>query len=194
MVNLMASICQAAIDAADWHYVCRTAKNCIINDDGDQFALQEIGLSPGDCIDMPDVQVTHAGYGPVLVIAWWRRDYDEPIYLVTNMACVDEACHAYRRRFTIETFFSDQKSRGFNLQRSHLADPERVARFLMATCLAYIWIIYLGVELKNDPKLMRHLHRADRCDFSLFQLGLRLLKHLLLEESPLCFQLVLPLD
>ena len=183
---------QAEITDAGWEYVCRTAKNCLIDDDGDQFALNEVGLTPGDCIDLPNVRVTRAGYGPVLIIAWWRRGYDEPIYLVTNMECVDEACYEYRRRFRIETFFSDQKSRGFNLQRSHLSDPDRVARFLMATCLAYIWIIYLGIELRKDPALMRHLHRSDRCDYSLFQLGLRHLKYLLLHGLPLRFELVLP--
>jgi len=43
---------QAAITAAGWEYVCRTARNRIINDDGDQFALSDIALAPGNCIDM----------------------------------------------------------------------------------------------------------------------------------------------
>jgi len=44
---------------------------------------------------------------------------------------------------TIETFFSDQKSRGFHPYQSHLADPQRLSRLLIAAYLAYIWIIYL---------------------------------------------------
>ncbi|MFT5194546.1 MAG: hypothetical protein ACI85U_001554 [Candidatus Promineifilaceae bacterium] len=71
---------------------------------------------------------------------------------------------SYRRRFRIETFFSDQKSREFNLQKSHLSSPKRVERFLIAAYLAYIWMIYLGTSVKNDPKIMRKIHRADRCD------------------------------
>ena len=183
---------QAAISQAGWAYVCRTAHNTIINDDGDQFKLSDISLSPGDCIDMPDVAMTHAAYGPVLAIVWWRKGYDAPLYLVSNMDCVAEACHVYRRRFRIETFFSDQKSRGFNLHKSHLEDPERIARLLMATCLAYIWIIYLGIEVSRSSKLAKLIHRADRCDLSLFQLGLRYLEHLLNQEQPLPFSLVLP--
>ena len=46
----------------------------------------------------------------------------------------DEACRLYAKRFRIETFFSDQKSRGFHLHQSHLADPTRLARLLMAAC------------------------------------------------------------
>ena len=183
---------QAAVKKAGWKYVCRTARNCIIRDEDDEFALSEIGLVEGDLIDMPDVQMTRKRYGPVLVIAWWCVGYADPIYLVTNMDCVDEACHWYRRRFRIETFFSDQKSRGFNLQRSHLRHPERINRFLIATCLAYIWMIYLGVKVHKNKAELRMFHRADRCDLSLFQLGLRYLEYLLNQERLLPFGLTLP--
>ncbi|MFY9944069.1 MAG: hypothetical protein WAK57_17985 [Desulfobacterales bacterium] len=40
-------------------------------------------------------------------------------------------------RFTIETFFSDQKSRGFNIDKSHLSCPQRLTRLMYASCLAY---------------------------------------------------------
>jgi hypothetical protein len=82
---------------------------------------------------------------------------------------------------TIETFFADQKSRGFHLHKSHLADPTRLARLLMAACLAYIWIVYLGALCAQDG-WVHVIHRGDRCDLSLFQLGLRLLEHLLNED------------
>jgi hypothetical protein len=183
---------QAAIAAAGWEYVCRTARNRIINDDGDQFALSDIALAPGNCIDMPDVGFTYANYGPVMVIAWWCKGHKEPIYLVTNMECTAEACHWYRRRFRIETFFSDQKSRGFNLQKSHLADPNRLERFLIPACLAYIWMIYLGVKVQANTAIMQLIHRVDRCDLSLFQLGLRYLQHLLNYEEPVPFSLAIP--
>lgn len=183
---------QQALTDLGWEYICRTAQNRIVVDEGDVFALDEIGLTPGERIDMPQVGFTHERYGPVLVIAWWRNGYEEPLYLVSNMSCVGEACHWYRKRFRIETFFSDQKSRGFNLHKSHLSDPQRLARLLLAACLAYIWLIYLGVKVRSDQTLMRQVHRTDRCDLSLFQLGLRCLDHLLNRELPLPFQLSVP--
>lgn len=182
---------QAEINQVGWSYVCRTAKNRLICDGGDWFALDEILLYPGDCVDMPDVAFTQAGYGPVLVIALWQLDCKEPIYLVSNMDCVDEACYWYSKRFRIETFFSDQKSRGFHLHKSHLADPDRLSRLLIAACLAYIWVIYLGVIAVRD-KWVAVIHRPDRCDLSLFQLGLRLLEHFLNEGLPVPFALSLP--
>ena len=56
-------------------------------------------------------------------------------------------------RTDIETFFSDQKSRGFNLQKSHLSSPKRVEKLLIATCIAYIWIIYLGVLVRSQFRI-----------------------------------------
>ncbi len=49
---------------------------------------------------------------------------------------------------------------------------------MMASCLAYLWIIYLGACVIHTP-WQKQIHRADRCDLSLFQLGLRYLEYLL---------------
>ena len=97
----------------------------------------------------------------------------------------------YKKRFRIETFFSDQKSRGFHLHKSHISDPDRLARLMMGACLAYIWIVYLGVVAQEDG-WMPLIHRADRCDLSLFQLGLRLLQHFLNldEDIPVSFYIL----
>ena len=51
---------QAEIDQNDWQYVCRTACNRLLNDDGDEFSLQEIYLQPGDCLAIPEVDFTQA--------------------------------------------------------------------------------------------------------------------------------------
>jgi hypothetical protein len=106
------------------------------------------------------------------------------MYLVTNMDSAEAACRLYTKRFRIETFFSDQKSRGFHLHKSHLSDPQRLSCLLIAACLAYIWIVYLGSICMKDG-WVRIIHRGHRCDLSLFQLGLRLLTNFLNEELPI---------
>ncbi len=98
--------------------------------------------------------------------------------LISNLDLKEEACSWYRNRFKIETFFSDQKSRGFNLHKSHLSNPSRLGKLMVAACLAYLWIVGLGLwSLRNE--LHKVVHRTERCDLSLFQLGLRVLEHLL---------------
>lgn len=108
----------------------------------------------------------------------------------TGTEARSELTETWTKRYRIETFFSDQKSRGFNLHKSHISDPVRLARLLIAACLAYIWIIYLGVIAKRDG-WVEVIHRTDRCDLSLFQLGLNLLDHFLNEHFriPVAFQM-----
>lgn len=177
---------------AGWNYVCRTAKNSWIAQEHDGQRLDEIEIRPGDCLSLPDVLFTQQAYGPLLVIAWWRHDCAEPLYLVTNLDLAEEACHWYRKRMNIETFFSDQKSRGFHLHKSRISDPKRLARLMIAACLAYLWLIYLGVLCRKDGWVSQ-IHRSDRCDLSLFQLGLDLLEHFLNEDLPIVFAFSLPL-
>ncbi len=172
---------QAALNDYEWAYVCRTAKHVQLCEGGDWFAFADLDVPRGAYRGVPDVAFTQQEYGPVLAIAWWQRDCKEPLYLVTNLELVAEACSWYNKRFRIETFFSDQKSRGFNLHKSHIAD---LARLMIAACLAYIWIIYLGVIAKRD-NWVQVIHRTDRCDLSLFQLGLRLLEQFLNEHLPI---------
>jgi len=182
---------QAALQAQDWAYVCRTSGNTILDVDGAELSPTDLWLAPGDCLCLPEVRFTRQAYGPVQVIAWWRTGYQEPLFLVTNLELMEEACHWYRKRFRIETFFSDQKSRGFHLHKSHLAAPERLARLMIAACLAYIWVIYLGYRAQQDG-LTPLIHRTDRCDLSLFQLGLRLLEYLLNQDKPIPVAFTLP--
>jgi hypothetical protein len=175
---------QAELEAYKWDYVCRTAKNIQIGVNEEWLSLADLQVARGQRIFRKGVWFTNAAYGPVLVIAWWGARYHEPIYLVSNMTSVQRACDGYRKRMHIETFFSDQKSRGFHLDKSHLSDPERVRRLMFAACLAYLWVIYLGTVAHEDDWLPV-IHRRHRCDLSLFQVGLRLLDYFLYHDQPI---------
>ena len=130
---------QAEVTDFGWKYACRTSSNTILYD-GEEFSFQDLLLQPDMCLSLPDVLFTRQRFGPLLAIAWWRKGYQEPIYLVTN--------------------------------------------FELAACLAYLWIVYLGVW-SIQQKLHTVIHRTDRCDLSLFQLGLRVIDHLLDHNLPL---------
>ena len=135
---------QSPLNQWGWVYVCRTANNIKIYRDDEEFEINILSqfLPMGSYTCAKDVFYTKKKYGPVTVIGWWAEDNEEPIYLVTNLKSPSLACRYYSKRFRIETFFSDQKSRGFNIDKSHLSDPDRLSRLLMAACLAYIWIIF----------------------------------------------------
>ena len=180
---------QQKLQDAGWAYACRTATSTVALWEGETFRLDALGacLKPGRLIELTEVHITREAYGPILVLCCWAKGYQEPLYLVSNMATAEEACRLYEKRFRIETFFSDQKSRGFHIHKSHISDVQRLSRLLIAACLAYIWIVYLGSVCEKDR--WRHIiHRSKRCDLSLFQLGLRLLEHFLNEELPIPVQ------
>jgi DDE family transposase len=177
---------QATLNAAGWSYACRTAQSTVAPWEGETFRLDTLGAcsKPGPLIELKEVQFTRDAYGPVRVLSCWAKGYQDPLYLVSNMDTAEEACRYYQKRFRIETFFSDQKSRGFQLHKSHISDPQRLSRLVIAACLSDIWIIYLGSLCEKEG--WRHIiHRRDRCDLSLFQLGLRLLDNFLNEDLPI---------
>lgn len=169
-----------------WFFVSRTACDTLVSQTDDEWcALRALAVQRGDLRAMAQVRFTQSkAVGPYLVVAWWESKYDAPLYLVTNLPSAEEACYWYRKRFRIESFFSDQKSRGFHIHKSHLTDPARLARLLIAACLAYLWIIYLGVTVVQTQQTDT-IDRHDRCDLSLFQMGLRWLTHLLKWRKPL---------
>ena len=177
---------QQTVQDAGWSYVCRTGCHRTAWWDGATFRLDTLGAwsKPGTLVALSQVWFTRAAYGPIMLICCWAKGCKAPLYLVTNMASAEEACRLYSKRFRIETFFSDQKSRGFHLHKSHLADPQRLSRLLIAACLAYIWIVYLGSVCMKE-RWVNIIHRGDRCDLSLFQLGLRLLTHFFNEDLPI---------
>jgi hypothetical protein len=174
----------ALVQRLGWSFVCRISKNTLLCEQGEVFSLSELPIEPGDTVEMADVLFTGQGFGPVLVIAAWNPRYDRPLYLVSNLDLMEEAYFFYRRRFCIETFFSDQKSRGFYVCHSHLSDPMRLQRLLLATCLAYLWMICLGARVLQRGWLPQ-VHRGHRCDLSLFQIGLLWIEHCLNQDWPI---------
>lgn len=176
----------AHLQEKGWHYVCRSDKDALFLQDGAWHRFDQWQpAAPRMYSSHPHVYFTKGAlYGPLHAVCYWDRVYPDPLYLVTDLTSAQQAAACYRKRAVIETFFSDQKSRGFHLHKSHMSDPQRLERLLMAACLAYIWIVYLG-KLADSCGFRPLLDRGDRADVSLFQLGLRFLKYLTHLEKPI---------
>lgn len=184
---------QADLRRTNWQYVCRTASNILVSACGVRFHVADLGPPRGELLAVSPAWMTAEQYGPVSILAIWEEQYQQPLYLVTNMSDLDQAVEQYKKRAHIETFFSDQKSRGFNIHKSHLSDPARLCRLLIASCLAYLWIVYLGV-CATQQDWMQQLHRQDRCDLSLFRLGLRLLARCLKDHLSIPEGFLVPIE
>lgn len=177
----------------DWHYALRTAKNVTVraaNETTGQ-ALEDLAPPAGQDKFLKGVFFTQKEAGPVNIAIIWHQEDQEHMYLVTDAQTLEQAQTWYRRRFNIETLFSDTKSRGFGLDKSGIRHPERMARFLIAVFLAYIWMIYLGALVICDRQLDL-ITRTDRSVNSLFQLGRAYLDRILEEGWEIPVSLALP--
>lgn len=175
----------------NWHFVVRTAVSSLIHCKDKIINISSLGVKRGERIIVENALFTGAAYGPVCAIAWWGSEYDDPVYLISNLKDGILACTCYQRRYRIETLFSDEKSRGFHIHQSHLSDPARLNRLLLAACLAFLWVVYLGVSVLaqgNRPLI----DRTDRTDKSIFRLGLDWLKYLLKYGQPIPIRFGLP--
>lgn len=166
----------------NWQFVVRTSKSNLITHDGNQYALRDLCGGHGSITCAHDVLFTQQEFGPVMAVAWWGKKYDKPIFLISNCASSTLACRYYQRRFRVETLFSDKKSRGFHIEKSHLSDPMRLVRLLLASALAYIWLIHLGLMVYQDEAKRSLIDRTHRSDKSLFRLGLDWLKYALTHD------------
>lgn len=158
-----------------WKYVFRTSPQIYVQTNEGSQPICDYPLEQGQLFYLNDVGFTQSSTLTLNGIGWWGSEYEDPVFLITNLEIAYEACRYYRRRFRIETFFSDQKSRGFQIHKSHLADPTRLSRLLIAACLAYIWMITQGLRVIAEGKLSL-IDRTDRRDKSLFRLGLDWIK------------------
>lgn len=159
-------------------YVLRTRKDMIAEESSDCFCLKSLGTGQQEYLFIPGILITQQQYGPVNLLVWHSRKYKDALYLLTNLDFAGQISGYYKKRFTIETFFSDQKTKGFQLHRSKIEDPERLATLLIAACLAYIFLLLVALQAYRQNLLLQ-IHRKDRCDLSLFTIGKRALEYLI---------------
>ena len=162
----------------------RTGPNLLAQQGSDWHKIGSFKVTHGRLRMIHSVAFTKEAALPLNLVIWWGSEYDDPIFLVSNLPNACQATWFYGKRFRIETFFSDQKSRGFHIHKSHLSNPVRISRLLIAACLAYIWMVSLGLLtlVTGDHRL---IDRTDRVDKSIFRLGLDWFKYSLKKNLPL---------
>ncbi|WP_420882940.1 IS4 family transposase [Zooshikella ganghwensis] len=93
----------------------------------------------------------------------------------------ETAIRRYAIRWSIETLFGCLKSRGFDLESTHLQDLERLEKLFFVCALALAWSFKLGIW-QNSLKPLK-LKKHGRKSKSLFRLGLDYLHRILVEGN-----------
>lgn len=75
----------------------------------------------------------------------------------------DQAMVYYKQRWQIETLFRGLKSSGFNIQKTHVTDLERLEKLFSLTMIAFVWCYKIGDyidEYIEKIKIKKHGRRA----------------------------------
>src|SRR3954466_12824542 len=115
--------------------------------------------------------------GPPLKLAATRLVSGELLVVATNTDPKIALAH-YRRRWEIETLFAATKTRGFNLEDTHLVHPDRIGKLLAVLAVAFAFAHATGEwQAKHRPIIIKtHKRRAQ----SIFRVGFDLLRKILL--------------
>lgn len=132
-----------------------------------------LGLRPKDRGPAVKLAATRLASGELLVVA----TNTEPRTALVN----------YKRRWTIETLFAACKSRGFNLEDSHLLHAERIAKLMAVLALAFAFAFATGQWRAKSRQITLKVHR--RRAQSLFRYGYDLLRRVLLLDKPVAIYL-----
>jgi len=121
---------------------------------------------------------------------------DDYLIVATN-AKAEHALAYYAQRWQVETLFAALKSRGFNLEASHLQHDERISKLLALLAVAFAWAHLVGEWLHEQKPIPIKNH--GRLAKSFFRYGLDHLQFVLLntqhqrDEFARCLRLLAPL-
>ena len=168
-----------------WHFVFRLKKNrwCRLRS-GQAFQLFELPLRPGTDWCEDGITLDEVPGARLSLSCGWSTDADddEPWYLLSDLPCGRPILQRYVGRFSIEEMFRDFKEQGFRLEKTRLRDPERVSGLVLCVCISYVFALLLGEQVA-ERGAQKWVERSAKSPLSLFQMGLRYLKRLLVWQQ-----------
>lgn len=106
----------------------------------------------------------------------------EDVVILAGTEIAHRAFAFYRHRWQIETLFAATKSRGFDLESTHLFDKERVAKLFGLLSIAFVWAYRVGLWAHEHLKAIAYKSHGRRAK-SVFRYGLDLIRVLLLNQT-----------
>jgi len=81
-----------------------------------------------------------------------------------------EAQAMYRQRWSIENLFGNMKTKGFNLEKTHMKDDTKLKKLIALITIALLWCNLIGLWIENSIKIRIKNH--GRKEKSTFRKGL----------------------
>ncbi len=170
-----------------WHYVLRQKATNQIQVAGQGWQnFGDLLSQPGQSLWLGRGRLTLKHVYATNLLAHWQVGEEEPWLLATDLPDRPATLQAYARRMWIEEMLGDLKSKGFDLESTHLHTCARLSRLTLAVALLYTWLTGIGGKIiKNGLRCW--VDRAERRDLSIFQIGLRSVNSPLTDGLPIKF-------
>ena len=98
----------------------------------------------------------------------------ELLIVATNLDDGPRGLNLYRRRWDVECFFADAKTRGFNIEDTHITNPAKLGTLLVVIALAVTWAYRCATRIMGRKDIRRKTH--GRKEKSWFRTGLDALR------------------
>jgi transposase len=136
-------------------YTLRINGNLTVNNKGKltNISMLFAHLLCGESLFLRDKLVL----GVVTNIAAIRGANGDIIIVITNTA-PEDAIGRYEGREQIERMFSCLKTRGFNLEDTHITDPDKLERLLGVVTIAFCWAYKMGDQIDQCNPTPRKKH------------------------------------
>ena len=85
----------------------------------------------------------------------------------------------YKQRWQIEMTFKAMKSSGFDIEKTHLQDIERIRKLILLVMIAFVWCYKTGIYLHQNCKAIC-IKKHGRKAISIFKYGLDYISNVLL--------------
>jgi hypothetical protein len=115
-----------------------------------------------------------------LRIAARRISGGELLIVATSLDDAMRGLNLYRRRWGIECMFADAKTRGLNIEDTHITDPDKLATLLVVIALAITWAYCCATRVMGRKAISRKRH--GRREKSWFRTGLDALRNWILHQ------------
>ena len=99
-----------------------------------------------------------------------RSEKGELVLLATNRSDLNQVRSLYKTRWSIETAFAFLKSKGFDLEQTHLTKPKRIQLLVGVLSLTLLWGLLIGLQIDQHKPISVKNH--GRKTISFVRLGL----------------------
>lgn len=91
-----------------------------------------------------------------------KQKREDDYVLIFSLERNRQALKLYEQRWRIETMFGAFKSRGFNLEATHITHSSRLKSLLFLVSIAFCWMVLVGDYLVKDTPIPQRVFKQER--------------------------------